>query len=68
MIHISASSPCLARVCPRSSNALPSALLSAKFSLQPNVVKAIFILGAKLQKKIQIHKDLDDKNQIYLNF
>ena len=41
--QMSASSPCLARVCPRWSSALPIALLSAKFNLHPNVTNRIFI-------------------------
>ena len=41
--QMSASSPCLARVCPRWSSALPIALLSAKLSLHPNVTNRIFI-------------------------
>ena len=43
MTQMSASSPCLARVCPRWSSALPIALLSAKFNLHPNVTNRIFI-------------------------
>ena len=55
MTQMSASSPCLARVCPRWSSALPIALLSAKLSLHPNVTNRIFICDGQYLKTIIVN-------------